>query len=115
MPAKDQLTMPQSELVERWQHELKHHLKDGDEAEVRPDHAHPNGLRVTIRSAGRQQYEFDFDIRYLDSREIDIGLVDVERDDEHVNEGSFIIQQLIAEYRRHLHECAQALQAYTHA
>lgn len=115
MPKEDKLTLPQSELVQRWQHELQQHLKNGDQAEVRADLAHPNGLQVTIRSAGRQKYEFDFNIRYVDSREIDIGLVDVERDDQHVNEGSDVIQELIADYRRHLHECAQTLQPYTHA
>ncbi|MDG0808993.1 MULTISPECIES: hypothetical protein [Cohnella] len=115
MSTEDKLTIPQSELVQRWQSELQQHLHGGDQAEVRADEANPDGLLVQIRSAGRQNLEFDFSVRYVDSREIEIGLSDVERDGQAVDERSDVLQELIVDYRRHLHECAQTLQPYTHA
>lgn len=115
MATEDKLTIPQSELVERWQQELPQHLQGGDQAEVRADEANPDGLIVQIRSAGRQDLEFDFSVRYVDSREIAIGLSDVERDGHAVDERSDMLQELILDYRRHLHECAQTLQPHTHA
>jgi len=115
MTRKDQLTVPQHELVEAWQRTLPKRLNEGDSAEVWADQADPKSLRVTIHVAGRQMYELDFSVRYLDSREIDVELVDVESGGRSIDERADAVQELIADYRRHLHECAQSLHDLTHA
>jgi hypothetical protein len=115
MTRKDELTLPQHELVEAWRRTLPERLNPGDSVEVRADGADPKALRVTIHAAGRQKYELDFAVRYLDSREIDVELVDVESKDRSVDERTDTIRELIADYRRHLHECAQSLHDLTHA
>lgn len=115
MSSNDELTVPQQELVHAWQDALPEWLKPGDQALVYGDIAHKDTLLVQIQSAGRQNLEFDFKVKYVDSREIDIQLSDVERDGQAVDERTEEMQSLIADYRRHLHECAQALHPVTRA
>lgn len=115
MASNDELNVPQEDLVRAWQETLPERLTNGDKAEVLSDEADPQALRVHIRTAGHQMMEFDFAVRYVDSREIDIQLTDVERDGQTIDERGDIPQQLIADYRRHLHETAQALHHYTHS
>jgi hypothetical protein len=115
MSIKDELTVPQAGLVEAWQRTLPSRLNAGDQAEVTADEADSSTLRLTIRSAGHQMYEFDFSVRYVDSREIEIQLTDVEKDGQTIDERTEVLQELIGDYRRHLHECAQALHQYTHS
>jgi len=115
MSSNDELTVPQESLAQAWQETLPERLHGGDKAEVWADGADPRTLRVHIRTAGHQMMEFDFAVRYVDSREIDVQLTDVEKDGQTTDERSDVIQELIADYRRHLHECAQALHHFTHA
>lgn len=115
MSTQDELTIPQDRLVEAWRQVLPERLHGGDRAEIEPDEADPKALRVHIRTAGRQMMEFDFVVRYVDSREIEIVLTDTERDGQTVDERHDVVQALIHDYRRHLHECAQALHELTHA
>ncbi len=115
MARYDELTVPQRDLAEAWRRTLPERLRDGDRAEVTEDEKNPDTLLVRIQSAGRQDLEFDFSVKYVDSREIDIQLSDVERDGQSVDERTDVMQELIADYRRHLHECAQALHHFTHA
>ncbi len=115
MSSNDELTVPQDDLAEAWQRTLPERLHGGDKAEVMADEADPRTLRVHIRTAGHQMMEFDFAVQYVDSREIDIQLTDVEKDGQSVDERTEIMQELIADYRRHLHETAQALNHYTHS
>jgi len=115
MAKQDELSIPQRELAEAWRRTLPERLHEGDRAEVFEDEKHADTLLVHIRTAGRQMLEFDFTVKYVDSREIDIQLTDVERDGQTVDERSDMLQELIADYRRHLHECAQALHHVTHA
>jgi hypothetical protein len=58
-------------------------------------------------------YSFDFLVTYVDSREVKVNLVDVEKADQTVDERNDVIQNLIEDYVRHLHECAQALHDLT--
>ncbi|GIP40911.1 hypothetical protein J31TS4_41910 [Paenibacillus sp. J31TS4] len=102
-------------LSEAWQEALPSVLKDGDRATARADEANPNAVRVTIESAGRTGYSFDFCCTYVDSREIKVDLIDVENDNRHIDERSELVQQLTDDYVRHLHECAQSLQPQTHS
>jgi hypothetical protein len=114
MSTNDELTVPQDQLVQAWKQVLPEWVHGGDRAEVWADEADPQALRVHIRTAGHQMMEFDFAVRYVDSREIDIRLADTERDGQTVDERNDVMQALIRDYRRHLHECAQALQDVTH-
>jgi hypothetical protein len=114
MAKNDELTVSQEGLLKAWQQTLPERLNAGDTAEVSRDEADSNALRVSIRAAGHQMYELDFAVRYVDSREIDIKLTDVEKDGQTIDERSDVVQGLVGDYRRHLHECAQSLHQYTH-
>ncbi|MBW5448608.1 hypothetical protein GE107_21410 [Cohnella sp. CFH 77786] len=115
MSTHDEMTVPQDQLVAAWRRVLPERLQGGDRAEVLADEADPRALRVHIRTAGHQMMEFDFAVRYVDSREIGVELTDVEKDGQTVDERNDVMQELIQDYRRHLHECAQALHDVTHA
>jgi hypothetical protein len=114
MSSNDELSIPQEQLADAWQSMLPQALHHGDKAKVRADEADDRTLRVHIQTAGHQMLEFDFAVHYVDSREIDIELTDVEKDGVTIDERGDVIQELIGDYRRHLHECAQTLHHYTH-
>lgn len=103
----------QHDLVNAWQAKLPLVLDPSDKAEVRPDEVNLNSIRIHIDTAGRQMYSFDFKCAYIDSREVRVELVDVERDGRAVDEHTEVIQDLAGDYTRHLHECAQSLHGLT--
>ncbi|MBH5320497.1 hypothetical protein I6N90_22140 [Paenibacillus sp. GSMTC-2017] len=115
MAKSDELRIDPEKLAEAWQRTLPETLKGSDRCEVHRDEVDDKSLRVTIFAAGHQGYEVDFKVTYVDSREVKVELIDVEKDNVTVDERTDIIQQLIHDYKRHLHECAQALQQLTHA
>ncbi|NIK79808.1 hypothetical protein FHS15_004975 [Paenibacillus castaneae] len=115
MGKQDELQIDQESLADAWRQTLPQTLNTADRCKVLPDEADSKSLRVTIETAGHQMYSFDFKITYVDSREVKIELVDVERDKISIDERGDMIQQLVHDYSRHLHECAQALQQLTHA
>lgn len=104
----------QQRLVDAWARNLPGFLNDGDRAEVHADEANERALRIHIAGAGRTGYSFDFCCTYLDSREVNVELVDVEKDGRTVDEHRETIQHLVEDYARHLHECAQSLHELTH-
>lgn len=101
------------ELVKEWNKTLPTTLNRSDSAEVRADETDPNALRIHIRTAGHSMYSFDFRCAYMDSREVKVELVDVEKNGQTVDEHTEIIQNLIEDYVRHIHECAQILHRLT--
>ncbi|MFH0071117.1 hypothetical protein [Peribacillus sp. NPDC056705] len=109
-----QINVDQTTLVNAWQERLPTILKPGDHAEVAADERDSNAIRIHIGAAGRQEYSFDFQCTYVDSREVRVDLVDVERDGATTDERSENIQGMVGDYTRHIHECAQALQQITH-
>jgi hypothetical protein len=111
----DKPAIDQERLVKAWRKTLPDWLNQTDRAQVLKDEKIPNGLRIHIDTAGHSAYAFDFRVQYLDSREIKVELADVTRDHQPVNEHNEQIQQLIEDYVRHLHECAQALHELTHS
>lgn len=113
MSRTDELTLDQQRLVDAWRQTLPETMNPTDRSDVKADESDPKSLRVTIHSAGHQMYSFDFKITYVDSREVEVVLIDVEKDNQTVDERNDIIQQLIGDYTRHLHECAQALHRLT--
>ena len=114
MSTRDEWTIPQDRLAEAWRQALPERLQEGDRAEVLADEADPSTLRVHIETAGRTMMSFDFAVRYVDSREIAIELSDAEAGGQSVDERNDVMQNLIHDYRRQLHECAQALHDVTH-
>ncbi|RKN78808.1 hypothetical protein [Paenibacillus ginsengarvi] len=113
MSKTDVLTIDQSELTQAWRQTLPTVLNESDQAEVMADEHNPSSLRIHIRSAGHSMYTFDFLVTYVDSREVKVELVDVEKADVTVDERNELIQNLVEDYIRHIHECAQALKKVT--
>jgi hypothetical protein len=115
MSKLDKPVINQSRLVEEWKSALPNTLDKADQARVWADESDPVALRIHITTAGHTGYTFDFKVKYVDSREIEVELVDVEQGQMHINERTEVVQLLIEDYMRHLHECAQALKEVTHA
>ncbi|OZB89994.1 hypothetical protein [Paenibacillus sp. XY044] len=104
----------QNKLVQAWQSQLPQTLDTSDQAQVFADGANPQALRIHIDTAGRSKYSFDFQCSYVDTREVKVDLVDVERDGRTVDERTDVIQNMAQDYTRQIHECAQALHDLTH-
>ncbi|TCZ72855.1 hypothetical protein E0485_22080 [Paenibacillus albiflavus] len=102
------------QLADQWARELPAHMPTSDHAKVWSDESNDQALRIHITNAGRSSYTFDFACTYMDSREVKVDLVDVEKDDLHIDETQDQVQGLIEDYVRHIHECAQALHDVTH-
>src|SRR5690606_30073993 len=115
MANKDELTLDQSALADAWKRTLPTVMNSSDQSQVMPDEADPKALRVHIETAGHTMYAFDYRVAYVDSREVKVDLIDVERDGQTIDERPDAVQRLIEDYTRHLHECAQQLHSYTHA
>jgi len=107
-------TKKPTELFTAWNETLPHLLNDGDSVNIQLDEANSSRLRIHINAAGHSGYTFDFTCLYVDDREVKVELVDVEKDGVHVDEHTEIIQSLIEDYVRHIHECTQILQRITH-
>lgn len=114
MRSEFERSIDQTQLVAAWQQTLPTTLDPSDQATVRADEAIPQGLRIHIEAAGHQAYSFDFECAYVDHHEVQVKLVDVEKDGRHIDERTEVIQELTQNYIRHIHECAQALQNLTH-
>jgi hypothetical protein len=110
----DMPTINQEDLVAEWQQNLPVYLNESDRAQVTQDPINPNWIRVHIDTAGRSFYSFDFCLFYQDSREIRVEFISAEKDHEPIVETEQV-QDLIKDYIRHIHECAQALQEVTHS
>lgn len=108
-----ELNIDQTELVGAWQERLPQVLNVGDQAQVMADEADQQAIRIHIATAGHEMYSFDFKCAYVDSREVSVQLIDVERDGQTTDERTEPIQELAHDYTRHIHECAQSLQSQT--
>lgn len=101
-------------LADEWARVLPERIPPSDHAKVWPDEGNDQAVRIHITNEGRSSYTFDFACTYMDSREVKVDLVDVEKDDVHIDETQDQVQGLIQDYVRHIHECAQALHVVTH-
>ncbi|MGN7457364.1 hypothetical protein ACTHPH_21345 [Paenibacillus pasadenensis] len=115
MSKVDELKLDQARLAQAWRETLPTVLNETDRCEVFEDEADDRSLRVTIYGAGHQMYSYDFKVTYVDSREVEISLIDVDEAKKTIDERKELVQQQVADYRRHLHECAQALHRLTKA
>ncbi|MBO9604744.1 MAG: hypothetical protein J7639_02270 [Paenibacillaceae bacterium] len=105
----------QERLAAAWRKMMPAVLHEGDEATVNADESDPSGLMITIRTAGHTGFSFDFRCRYVDDREVLVELVDADKYGRTIDERPERVQQLVEDYVRHIHECAQALQSITRA
>lgn len=113
MSKTETLQLKGTPLAEAWAKTMPIVLNQSERAEVWADEAQSNALRVHIMTAGHSKYSFDFKCIYVDSREVQVELIDVERDGVSVDERTDVIQTLVDDYVRHIHECAQQLHAVT--
>lgn len=107
-------TKKPTELFSAWKETLPQLLNEGDSVFIDFDEANSSRLRIHINAAGHSGYTFDFTCLYVDDREVKVEFIDMEKDGIHVDEHTEIIQTLIEDYIRHIHECAQTLQRITH-
>jgi hypothetical protein len=110
----DMPTLNQAELVAAWQKTLPEYLNETDQAKVTQDASNSKLIRIHIDCAGRSFYSFEFNVMYLDSREVNVDFQIAYVDHKPVDEQTEQVQELIKDYVRHIHECAQALQKITH-
>jgi hypothetical protein len=108
-------TINQEDLAAAWQQALPNYLHESDQAKVMQEEAKPKWMRVHIDTAGRSFYSFDFDVTYMDSREVKVEFIAAYQDKKLIDEKKEPIQGMIKDYVRHIHECAQALQSITHS
>lgn len=107
------LNINQDQLVNAWSETMPRVLKEKDKARVWADEANPHALRLHITAAGHSKYTFDFKCTYVDNSEVHVDLVDVERDNVHVDERNDTIQEMVGGYVRDIHECASQLKNLT--
>ncbi|KAA9004659.1 hypothetical protein F4V43_10800 [Paenibacillus spiritus] len=107
------LNTDQTTLVAAWQERLPDVIDGNDSFTVQADAASPNSLLLHFNAAGRQEYSLDFRCTYVDNREVQVQLVDVEKAGRHEDEHTAAVQQLASHYTRQIHECAQSLQDLT--
>jgi len=115
MTKTDILTVNPQELARAWSETLPLLINPGDKATVVADERDANVLRIHIDSEGRSMYSFDFKCTYVDAREVKVEVIDAERGHDQTDERSEIVQSLIEDYVRHIHECAQRLKGLTNA
>ncbi|MNR05897.1 hypothetical protein D3C85_1219470 [compost metagenome] len=115
MSKSDLPNVDQTELVNEWDRVMPTVLQPGDATRVWADEGDSSAIRVHIQAAGHTGYSFDFKVTYVDAREVKVELTDVQQGTTHIDERGDVVQSLIDDYVRHIHECAQALQKVTNA
>ncbi|KGE19905.1 hypothetical protein [Paenibacillus wynnii] len=108
-----QMQLDQESLVNAWKEQLPALMNDGDSFTVQADEADEQTLLIHFNAAGRQKYSLDFRCTYVDSREVSVDLIDVEKSGHQTDERTDTVQGLAQQYTRQIHECAQALQGLT--
>ena len=114
MSNHNQMNVSQQQLVNAWKDRLPDYLNVSDSAQVQAMDGQLNSLLVHIDTKGRQGYHFDFQVSYLDPREVKVNVVNVGTDGLVDDAHGTNAHSLVEDYTRHIHECAQALQSITH-
>lgn len=115
MSKSDKPSVDQAELVKEWVNVMPTVLQPADQTRVWADEGDADAIRVHIMTAGHTGYSFDFKVTYVDAREVKVELTDVQQGTTHIDERGDVVQSLIDDYVRHIHECAQALQKVTNS
>lgn len=114
MSTDELTTVHPNELIDAWQRTLPITMNSTDTVTVKADGADPKAIRIHVDTAGHSKLSFDFLCTYVDSREVKVELVDVEKDNRSIDERGEQFQRLAEDYVRNIHECAQALHKLTH-
>lgn len=115
MSKVDMPTINQSDLVSEWQKSMPGYLNQTDQVKVKQDIRDPQAINIHIDTAGRSLYAFEFSVTYQDSREVLVEVQAVTQDNKPIADHTESARELIKDYVRHIHECAQALQSITHS
>jgi hypothetical protein len=114
MESQAQPKISGSKLVEAWSQTLPGILNATDSVKVTADATNPRAVQIHINTAGHTGYSFDFSCAYVDDREVKVDFRKGRKEGEAILDGSAPVNHLLDDYIRHIHECAQALQADTH-
>lgn len=107
------LSVDKQILAQAWQQALPNFLNTADECTVQSDAKYDDALLIHIANNGRSHYSADFRLQYMDEREVKVELLDVEKGHTAVDEQTEHVQELVEDYVRHIHECAQSLKGLT--
>lgn len=107
------LTVDKQALAQAWQDALPNFLNTADQCTVQADAKLDDALLIHIDNNGRSHYSADFRLQYMDEREVKVDLLDVEKGSTAVDEQTGHVQELVEDYVRHIHECAQSLKGLT--
>jgi len=113
MSITNELTVDAKAVIPAWQKVLPEFIQPSGECSIVADEKFTNAIIIHIKDDGRSHYSFDFRVKYVDNREIDVELLDVEKAGDHVNEQTEIVQSIVKDYVRNIHECAQSLKELT--
>lgn len=107
------LPIDKQTLANAWQEALPTFINTADECNVQADAKFDDTLLIHIADNGRSHYSADFRLSYVDEREVKVELLDVEKGNTAADETTVGAQNLIEDYVRNIHECAQSLKGLT--
>ncbi|MFC6333190.1 hypothetical protein ACFP56_11195 [Paenibacillus septentrionalis] len=107
------LPIDKQTLAQAWQETLPTFLNTADECNVQPDAKFDDTLLIHIANNGRSHYSADFRLSYVDQREVKVELLDVEKGNAAADDHTIAAQNLVEDYVRNIHECAQSLKGLT--
>ncbi|MFT9850393.1 hypothetical protein [Aneurinibacillus sp. REN35] len=113
MNKQTHMPVDRSELLAAWQQTLPSTFKQTDNVEVQADQLDPEALHIHVNTAGHQHYEFEYKCKYVDPREVQVTLLNIQRQGDTIYDPTLDIQNLSEEYMRNIHECAQTLHTLT--
>ncbi|GED15151.1 hypothetical protein [Aneurinibacillus migulanus] len=113
MSKRTHMSVNRDELLAAWQQALPSTFKQTDKVEVIADPLDQDALRIHVNTAGHNHYEFEYICRYVDPREVQVTLRDIQHMGATVYDPTLDIQNLSEEYTRNIHECAQTLHSLT--
>ncbi|GEN34769.1 hypothetical protein [Aneurinibacillus sp. UBA3580] len=113
MSKETSMSVEREQLLTAWQQALPATFKPTDKVEVYNDPLVQDALHIHINTAGHNHYEFEYRCRYIDPREVQVTLLNIQREGDTVINPTPDIRNLSEEYMRNIHECAQTLHPLT--
>lgn len=114
MNKQEPISVDPHQLVTAWQQTLPSTFKSTDKVEVTTDTLDQGALRIHVNTAGHSHYEFEYKCKYVDPREVNVTLLNIQRAGDTIVDPTLDIRNLSDEYIRNIHECAQTLHSITH-
>jgi hypothetical protein len=113
MSKQIQMSIDRDRLLAAWQQTLPSTFKQTDKVEVIADTLDQDALLIHVNTAGHNHYEFEYKCEYVDPREVQVALLNIQRQGSNVYEPTPDIKSITEEHVRNIHECAQALHPLT--